>query len=450
MTKGQRSQSDKKINVRREALTLLRRIETDGVYSNIAIDAVIRRIKPSENDRALFTALVLGVTERRLTLDYYINSLSSLPPEKISTDVRCILRLGLYQILYMDRIPDRAAVDESVALCGKNRGATGFVNALLRRAASEKDSLKLPDKDKKPYRYLSVAYSFPTPLCRRFSEIFGLERTERILDAFNKNHSTVLRVNTLKTDRDSLIEKLTEHGCVAGVGTYTDSSVVLLGGKMPDFRSSDGEFFVEGEASQIAVAVLGAEAGDTVIDMCAAPGGKSFGAAIDMQNKGKIYAFDLHGSKIPLITDGADRLDISIVAARAQDATVYDPTLEGIADKIICDVPCSGFGVCSKKPEIRYKSLDESAALPEIQLAIAENAVRYLKVGGKMVYSTCTLLPEENIGVLSRLIERHRDLKLSDFAVKNLKSSGGTLTLTPDMNGTDGFFIALIEKIMAD
>lgn len=446
MIKDKKHEKNGKTNVRREAFLLLLRMETEGVYSNIAIDAVIRRSEMGENDRALFTVLVLGVTERRLTLDYYINSLSKLPPEKISTEVRCILRIGLYQILYLDRIPDHAAVSESVALCKSNRGAAGFVNALLRRAAAEKDRMRLPDKAKKPYRYLSVVYSFPIPLCRRFCEIFGFERTEKILGCFERARNTVLRVNTLKLNREKLIDELAEAGIHAETGKYSASSVALCGGKMPDLSDPAGRFFVEGEASQIAVEVLHAGEGDNVIDMCSAPGGKSFGAAMYMRNKGRVYAFDLHSSKLAMITDGAKRLGIDIITAKEADSTVFIPELEGTADRVICDVPCSGFGVCAKKPEIRYRSLDECAALPELQLAIAENAARYLKAGGRMVYSTCTLLPEENEQVVRRLLEKNEELRTVDFAVGECVSDGGMLTLTPDINGTDGFFIALIEK----
>lgn len=432
---------------RSAALELLCRMDTDASYSNIAIDATIRREDMSESDRALFTALVYGVTERRITLDYYINSFSSIAPDKIENRVRNILRLGVYQLIYLNRIPEHAAVNECVKLCGGERGAAGFVNALLRRVAESREALPLPDRDKKPYRYLSIRYSFPIPLCRRFAEIFGFERAERILSAFCDDKRTVLRVNTLKLTREELAERLAAKGTVTADGLYTDTALLVTGGATPELFNSDGEFFVQDEASQICVKVLGAEAGQVVIDMCSAPGSKSFGAAMEMGNSGKIFAFDLHDSKISLIENGARRLGIDIIKACAADGTEFMPELEAVADRIICDVPCSGFGVCAKKPEIRYKSLEECAGLAEIQYRIAENAARYLKRGGVMVYSTCTLLPEENERNVERLLAAHPELCAENFSVGELKSSDGMLTLTPEACRTDGFFIAKLRKM---
>lgn len=432
-------------SARAAALELLCRMEKDASYSNIAIDAIIRRENMNESDRALFTALVYGVTERRITLDYYINSFSSIAPEKIESRVRNILRLGAYQLIYLDRIPEHAAVNECVKLCGNERGAAGFVNALLRKISASRDALPSPDKGKKPYRYLSIKYSFPIPLCRRFSEIFGFERTEQILAAFCQEKRTTLRTNTLKLTRDELAQKLAAKGTLTENGRYTDTALLVSGGKTPEL-GSDGEFFVQDEASQICVKVLGAEAGQTVIDMCSAPGSKAFGAAIEMGNKGKIFAFDLHDSKISLIENGARRLGIDIITARAADGTAFVPELAESADRIICDVPCSGFGVCAKKPEIRYKDLAECAELADIQYKIAENAARYLKRGGVMVYSTCTLLPEENERNVQRLLAAHPELCAEDFSVGRLTSSGGMLTLVPDACRTDGFFMAKLRK----
>ncbi|MDY3784518.1 MAG: 16S rRNA (cytosine(967)-C(5))-methyltransferase RsmB [Eubacteriales bacterium] len=440
------------VNVRKTALDLLCGMEENGVYSNIGVDAAIKRTQMSREDRALFTALVYGTVERRITLDFYINSFSSMAPEKIESRTRNILRLGAYQIIYLDRIPDRAAVNECVALCG--RSSSGFVNALLRRLSENKRNLPMPDKSKKPYRYLSVKYSFPQPLCRRFSEIFGMEKTEKILAAFceRAKDGTVIRVNTLKIPTDKLKKKLTDMGTVVSDGIYSDTALHINGGNPPDLASSDGEFFVQDEASQLCVKVLGAMPGETVIDMCSAPGSKSFGAAIEMNNRGKILAFDLHESKLSLIEDGAKRLGIDIIHTAAADGLVFDPALAGTADRIICDVPCSGFGVCAKKPEIRYRSPDECTALPDIQLGIALNAAKYLKPGGTMIYSTCTLLPEENQSNVERLLENCPELEIEreDFTVGGISSENGMLTLTPDLFRTDGFFIAKLKKRGAD
>ena len=205
-------------------------------------------------------------------------------------------------------------------------------------------------------------------------------------------------------------------------------------------------FFVQDEASQICVRALGAKKGMTVIDICSAPGSKSFGAAMTMEGEGRILSFDLHENKLSLIKDSARRLGIDIIEVSARDGRDYDPKLAEIADRIICDVPCSGYGVMGKKPEIRYKPTTESAALPDIQYAILENACRYLKRGGVMVYSTCTLLPEENQMNVKRFLESHPDFSLEGFSVGELCAPDGMLTLTPDCHGTDGFFVAKLKR----
>jgi 16S rRNA (cytosine967-C5)-methyltransferase len=208
----------------------------------------------------------------------------------------------------------------------------------------------------------------------------------------------------------------------------------------------EGAFFVQDEASQICVRVLDARAGDTVIDVCSAPGSKSFGAAINMKNTGRVLSFDLHENKLSLIKSGAERLGIDIIETAQADARVFIPELEGKADRVLCDVPCSGFGVLAKKGELRAKDPAESARLPEIQLAILENASRYVKAGGVLVYSTCTILPEENRENIDRFLAKHSEFSLCPFELDNISSKDGTLSLMPDTHGCDGFFVAKLSK----
>lgn len=430
---------------RRHAYDLLCRMGTDSTYSNIAADAVIRNAEMSDNDRALFSILVFGVIERRITLDYYINSLSTLPPEKIDGATRNALRLGFYQILYLERIPHHAAVNETVALCRAQ--SRGFANALLRELIRRGASLPLPDKSKKPYRYLSIKYSFPIPLCRRFCEIFGADRAERILAAFSDGgeRRVTLRVNTLKCSRTELKAALEKDGVGTVPGRISPDALKVTDG-IPDL-AADERFFVQDEASQLCVKVLGATPGQRVIDMCAAPGSKSFGIAIDMNNEGYVRSCDLHASKLSLIRDGAARLGIDIISAEVRDGTVEDEELFESFDRVLCDVPCSGYGVLAKKPEIRFKPLEDVKDLPDIQLSIAKNAAKYLKRGGIMVYSTCTLLPEENEENVARLLRECPGLELVPFTVGDVASETGMLTLTPEVHGTDGFFIARLKRL---
>lgn len=433
-------------NVRQTSLAVLNRCDRDGSYSNLALDAAIRGGDFSPADRGLLTALVYGVIERRITLDYILNRLSDREPEKVDPQVRNILRLGLYQLRYMDRIPEHAAIHESVSLAP--RKSAGFVNAILRSYQRRGGEIRLPAREEDLISYLSVTYSFPSVLCERFVGIFGEERAEQVLAAFAKQPPLVIRTNTLKNNREELIAALNRVNETARECTLTDDGVLLDNAAPLREGVEKGLFFVQDNASHYCVRTLDAQPGDTVIDACCCPGSKSFGAAIDMQNRGRVLCFDLHKNKLSLVEAGAKRLGISILETDARDSRTYDPTLEGIADRVLCDVPCSGYGVIAKKPEIRYKDPADSAGLPDIQLAILENNARYVKAGGVLVYSTCTLLPEENEGNVARFLERHPEFRLEPFAHGDITVSApnGMLTLTPDVNGTDGFFIAKMRK----
>ena len=430
------------MNVRQTALSVLTRCDRDGSYSNLALDAAIRGGNFSPADRALLTTLVYGVIERKVTLDYLIDRLSDRPAAQIDPQVRGILRLGLYQLRYLDRIPPHAAINESVSLA--TRKTSGFVNALLRSYLRRCRELKLPQKEDGILPYLSVNYSFPEPLCARFVEIFGEERAERVLEAFSHRPPNTVRVNTLRISREELLARL---GADAAPSPISPDGVIVEGADALRQGLAQGLFFVQDAASQLCVRTLDAQPGDTVIDACCCPGSKSFGAAISMNNQGVLYSFDLHRNKLSLVERGAADLGISILRTDARDSRTFDQTLVGVADRVLCDVPCSGFGVIAKKPEIRYKNPADSAALPDIQLAILENNCRYLKHGGILVYSTCTLLPEENEDNIARFLARHPEFVPDPFTHGNIDAHNGMLTLTPDEHGTDGFFIARLRKI---
>ena len=427
------------------ALSLLLRSERDKLYSNVILDTTIRRSNLSDADRGLLTALVYGVLEKQLTLDYLIDALSDRPAAKLDDEVRILLRMGLYQLRFMDRIPAHAALNETVSLAPKR--ARGFVNALLRRYTRESESIALPDRERDPLRYLSVAYSFPQPLCERFVGIFGFDRAEQVFAAIDRTPPLTLRVNTCRTSVDELSARLLEAGASVSPALHAPHALRLDGGNptaLPGFDT--GDFFVQDEASQLCVEAIDAREGMTVLDICACPGSKSFGMAINMKNTGSLTAFDLHANKLSLIEKGAARLGLTNISVAARDGRTFDPSLEGCADRVLCDVPCSGFGVLAKKPEIRYKDLSELSPLPDIQLAILENACRYVKSGGVLVYSTCTLFPEENEGNVARFLARHSEFSPCEFTVGDLTSEGGMLTLTPDAHGTDGFFVAKFIK----
>ena len=436
---------NKEINVRRIALDLLERCEGGGGYSNIVVDTAIKRNGLSPSDRALLTALVYGVIERRITLDYIISQLSTITPSKIESRTKNALRLGLYQLGFMKKIPPHAAVNETVSLANKRSRA--FVNAVLRRYIREGKKIEFPNENGDPCEYLSVRYSVGAPLCEKLLAAYGKSECEELFEAFDTTPPLTLRTNTLKIGTDELLARLSERFPDAQRTTFSKDGIILSSAPASELSElAEGLCTVQDEASQICAEVLDARRGDTVLDVCACPGSKSFGAAMTMQNEGKILAFDLHKNKLSLVESGAERLGISIISTNARDARESDSALYGIADKIICDVPCSGFGVIAKKSELRYKNPAESDALPDIQLEILKNVSKYLKSGGTLVYSTCTILPEENEKNILRFLKDNGDFSLVPFSVGGISAKDGMITLLPHKHGTDGFFIAKLTR----
>ena len=431
--------NDAKTNPRALTLELLLKADKAGQFSNIALDKALESSSLSAPDRRLASALFYGVTEKRITLDYRIAELSSRPIKDIDPHTLTVLRIGLYQLMFTSRIPPHAAINETVSLCP--RKTSGFVNGIL-RSHTRTPERELPSRDDDTVKYLSVKYSVGEPLCERFLQIFGLDKTESVFSSFDSPPPTTLRVNTLKSERDKLMTKIegAEPTEISPHGLRVKGSVREL------YGFSDGLFFVQDEASQICVEALDAKEGMTVLDICACPGSKSFGAAINMKNKGSIRAFDLHAKKLSLITGGAERLGIDIISASEQDGRKTVEELVGSADRVLCDVPCSGFGVLAKKPELRYKDPKVSDSLPDIQSAILENACKYVKSGGVLVYSTCTVFPEENEKNVERFLAAHSEFSLTPFSVGTLNAANGYITLLPDEYPTDGFFIAKLTR----
>lgn len=425
---------------RRIACELVLRAEAAGQYADRALDAALsHQTELSSQDKALVTTLFYGVVERRLTLDYVINNLSSIAPSAIESRVRTILRLALYQLLYLDRIPDHAAVAEAVEMTP--RRSKGFVNAILRAFCRQNKEIVYPDRDRDPVAYLSVCYSVPEKMAAAFCRIFGSVRAESLLAAFLEHPPVTVRVNTEKLSRPEFLARV--EGATATKNA--PFGAILPAGTSLQPLLDEGLCFVQDEASQIAVAALGAQAGMRVIDLCAAPGSKSFGAALDMKNQGELWSFDLHENKLSLIRRGAQTLGITVLSANAGDARQASPAVLGKFDRVICDVPCSGFGVIAKKPDIRYKDIDQAAGLVPVQAAILSAAGELVAEGGVMVYSTCTILPEENEAQIKAFLERNPDFSLEPFTVGEIGSEG-MLTLAPDTHGTDGFFIARLRK----
>lgn len=422
------------MNVREAALKTLYDIEFNGTYSNAAVKNALAYYKDmSAQDKPLFTELVYGVTDKRLTLDYYIKSMSKIKMKKISQYILIILRMGIYQLLYTDKIPESAAVNESVKLAKRyGHGASaGFVNGILRNV--KKTEIKYPE-DKT--EYLSVKYSYPVWICEKWIKEFGFEFAEKMMAVSEKEKKITLRPNSLKTNAELLVKALAEENVTAH---EENDAVVTDGFDISRSRLyNKGYYTPQDTAAMQAAVVLNPQPGETVIDMCAAPGGKTTHMAELMKNEGIIYAFDKYDHKIRLIEKNAERLDINIIKASAADVTVPNTAFKETADKILCDVPCSGLGIIGRKPDIKWNR-EENADLTAIQKKILENAAVYLKRGGEIVYSTCTVEREENEGVTGGFIKEHGEFeKLYEK------------TFYPHIDGTDGFYICKLKKRETD
>lgn len=423
------------MNERQTAFQVLNRIERGNAYSNLVLDAQLKQSGASPSS-AFITALVYGVTERKITLDYILSAFLRQPIQKLRPEVLTVLRMGVYQLKYMDKVPASAAVNESVKLVKKNgcAYAAGLVNSVLRKTAASE--ITYPDKSDF-VKYLSIRYSCPPSLVSHYIHDYGEENAEGILSSSVGAVETILRVNTLKTDTEHLREILRAQGFETELGMLKNTLTVKSGGAISACKAyTDGLFHVQDYASAYCVEALDLHPNQILADVCAAPGGKTFTAAQILENRGKIYAFDLYPQRVHLITDGAKRLGISILDAVPHDAAEPMPELFGIADRVLCDVPCSGLGTIRRKPEIRYKDLAFVDNLTELQYNILINASKILRQGGILVYSTCTLNRAENDAVCDRFLKEHPDFeRLGDYR-----------TLLPHKDGTDGFFFARFSR----
>lgn len=436
------------MTVRDIALSMLDSYELEGKYVNLLLSSH-RADSLRAEERASLTALLYTVTERKLTYDYYISSVAKRDKASIDIHTLNILRLGACQIVDMCSIPDFAAVNETVNLA-RGKGERAFVNAVLRKIALLKKTgeLPLPDRAKNPARYLSVYYSFPLWLTKHFVSLLGEDGAEALLSRFNIHDSTDITVNTSVISREEYIRMLGDAGYSAEPSGISSVSVRIFGScdpkRLPGF--AEGLFFVQDTASAVAVLALAPKPGDRIIDVCACPGGKSFASAAITENKAEILSLDLHESKLSLIESGAKRLGFSSIRIGSADAVIGKEELFGKFDKLICDAPCSGLGVLGKKPDIRYRDEAGLSELPELQYKILDSSSRYLRQGGEMIYSTCTLNPMENEEVVRRFLDTHHDFSSVEFEVGGLISTNGMITLYPHINNTDGFFVAKLRK----
>ena len=425
----------------------LMKMERDAGYSNLVLDELLRTQKLDSRQAAFASALFYGVLERKYTLQAVLQGYLRRPIARLAPAARQALYLGVYQMLYLDSVPDAAAVDESVKLVKyfKQIHAAGLVNAVLR--AFLRDGKPLPAATGAAETDWAVQYSCPQWLVKLWRQAYGDDCTKQLLANSLGRPATYLRVNTLRTDDASLLQALADGGIACQLEPIPPHCIAVEKFSAitahPAFQS--GAFHIQDRASQICAAVLQPQPGQRVADFCAAPGGKSFTMAQLMENTGSLYSFDLHPHRVALIAQGAKRLGITNLTAQVHDGCQYNPQL-GFFDRILCDVPCSGLGVIRRKPEIKYKDPDSFADLPQLQYRILTASARYLKPGGRLVYSTCTLNPAENQQVVTRFLQEHPQFagcRLPDF----LATDSFEKTFFGREYDTDGFYLALLERI---
>jgi len=433
-------------NARETALEVLLSLR-HGAWADASLDAALLRGDLDRRDASLAVQLVYGVLQTRMMLDRAIAAASTLPLKKIAPTVTEILRLSAYQFLYLDKIPVSAAVNEAVEMARRhaNPRAAAFVNAVLRKVAHN----GLPDvPDTDPVERLSVITSHPRDLVERLLADHDFATVEAVLRANNAPVPTVLRLNILHGTPDAIRTALAEAGLPIVPDETLPTAVTLEGaGRIPDLPAfRDGLITAQDRASQLAAIALGARPGEEVLDVCAAPGGKSFHLAALMGNRGRVVACDVFEGKLRHIDEGAARLGATIIETAPLDATRFEPRFEGRFDRVLADVPCSGLGVIRKKPDIRYRDLAEAVRLPRLQSEILLNAARYVRPGGTLLYSTCTLLRAENEAVVEAFLETCSDFAPEPFALPGVGECDGLLSLFPHIHGTDGFFMAKLRK----
>ncbi len=437
------------MNLRKKALDILIKVFRDGAYSNLEIASSLSGFEPSE--RGFVTRLVYGTISYKIQADYHLSKYISKPLEKLDIQVLLILETALYQKWYMDSVPDYAIINESVNLTKafKKASASGFVNGVLRKALN--DPLDLTGIPENTAYFLSIKYSVPKEICSVALKQYG-ELAEKILSECRGEAPFVIRANTLKCsvgelsvkfmDRNSQLTEICPH-------TIKLDSGFSVG---EDELFKKGWYYPQDEASALAAYILDPVPGEKVIDMCAAPGGKTTYLAQLMENKGEIIAFDLYEHKIKIIEETAKRMGVDIIHAEVSDSALVNPEYVCFADKIMADCPCSGYGIIRKKPELGFDfEKDYEKELSDVQFAILETAFEYLKPGGELVFSTCTFNKKENANNLFRFLEKHKELELCDISPylrnKDFAVSGkGWVQILPGEYGMDGFFISKMRK----
>ncbi len=445
---------NKPISAREAALKGLYRIDVEEGYSNIVLDDILSNFEVNDIDKPLITEIVYGVVSRKLSLDYIINKNSKVKSNKISPWIRNIMRMGIYQILYLTKIPVSAACNESVKLARKygHQASAGFVNAILRKVADSGEGIfelaNMSDIER-----ISILHSHPEWVVRRWVGQYGSEFTQDLCRSNNERPKIVIRANTLLISRENLIEMFNEKGIKVSESKISKNGLIFQQGNPINELFHKGMYTVQDEAAMLVSEVLDPKPGEMVADICSAPGGKTTHIAQLMENRGKIYAWDIHRHRVELVEKAAQRLGVNIIETRLQDAAQLNETLIGKCDKVLIDAPCSGLGVIRRKPEIKWTRTEEDLdTLAGLQRKILAAASNYVKNGGRMVYSTCTLNEDENEKVVEEFINKNKNFEIETVEKKKYdilsnKEVNDYLNLYPNIHGTDGFFIASLKRL---
>ncbi len=450
------------INIRELALYVMMEVIEKGEYSHLVLRGVQEKYQYMEKrDRAFLARLCEGTLEQQLRIDDVLNRFSSVPVKKMKPVIRNILRLGVYQLLFMDGVPDSAVCNESVKLAVKKGFGPlkGFVNGVLRSIARKKEEALMPSPAEGP-AYLSVNYSMPLWLVEHWLKTYDTETVEHMLAAFLEKRPTQVRCNTGRISPEKLKERLLQEGVQVSVSSYLPYALELSGydylEKLPSFR--EGLFQVQDVSSMLAAAAAAPKEGDFCLDVCAAPGGKSLHLADLLMKDGKpcgtVEARDLTDYKVSLIRDNIFRSRMSNIRAKQWDATVFDPSMEEAADIVLADLPCSGLGVIGRKKDIKYRVTPEALTdLAKLQRQILSVVSRYVKKGGTLIYSTCTVNSGENEENLRWFTANHpfETVSLNDVLCPQLQSGtteAGYLQLLPGIHRCDGFFLAKLRRKM--
>ncbi len=442
------------IGTREIVLDMLMEVLEEGKYSHTVLNQTLKRYQHiDKQDRAFITRIFHGTIKRYLTLDYIINQYASLPVTKMKPFIRNLLRMSVYQLMYMDQVPVSAVCNEAVKLSKKRSFSklSGFVNAILRNIARADKSIKYPELESFPVDYLTVVYSTPRWLVEELLEQFNFQVVETILAASLNERETTIRCNKAKLTPEELSKRLREEGVTVEPSEYLDYAFKIKDydylDKLKAFR--EGLFTVQDISSMLVCEVADIGRGDFVVDVCSAPGGKALHAA---EVAGKVSARDLTEYKTNLIRDNLKRLGFANVEVKVWDATIPDPEIIGAADVVIADLPCSGLGVLGKKSDIKYKlTQNQHTELVELQRIILDKAEKYVKPGGKLIFSTCTLYQGENVDNRRWFLENYafEPESLDEFLPEKLRSettAKGYLQLIPGIHNMDGFFIAKFRK----